>query len=85
MDDLGRIVIPMELRKTLHLNAGDSIEIFTDNGHIVLKKWEKSCIFCGQTEQERLMEIKGRNVCVECLKDLEESRDTSGKEGEDTK
>ena len=40
VDDLGRIVIPKEIRKTLKIREGDPVEIFTDNqGQVILKKY----------------------------------------------
>lgn len=68
VDALGRIVIPVELRRNLGLNTDDLLEIFVDGGYIVLKKHEVSCIFCGSTEE--IENIHGKNVCKKCLKEL---------------
>ena len=48
VDDLGRIVLPIELRRTLDIHERDSIEIFVDGNQIVLKKYSPACIFCGR-------------------------------------
>lgn len=68
VDSLGRIVIPMELRKTLDLNESDPLEIYVDGELIILKKYEPSCIFCGQARE--MENFKGKNICKECLKEL---------------
>ena len=50
VDELGRIVLPIELRRTLNIDIKDSIEIYVENDSIVLKKFEPTCIFCGSNE-----------------------------------
>jgi len=68
IDDLGRIVLPMELRKVLEISERDSLEIFVDGNFIMLQKYEPSCIFCGSAEN--VNGYKGRNVCGACINDL---------------
>jgi len=69
IDDLGRIVLPKELRKTMNINVKDPLEIFVENdGSIVLKKYEPACIFCGNANNT--IEYKGKIVCRDCLKEL---------------
>lgn len=71
VDELGRIVLPMELRKTLDINPKDPIEIFVDKEKVVLRKYEgkfDKCSFCEDTEQ--LVDFKGKNVCTNCLQEL---------------
>jgi len=68
IDELGRIVLPMELRRTLNLNIKDSIEIYVEGESIILKKYEPCCIFCG--EATNITHFKGKNVCDKCLKEL---------------
>ena len=68
IDELGRIVIPKELRTKFELDIHDSLEIFTDGEDIVLKKFSESCIFCG--DNEGLLEVMGRAVCPKCLSEL---------------
>ena len=48
MDDLGRIVIPIELRRTLDIAERDELEIYMENDRIILQKFEPACIFCGK-------------------------------------
>ena len=68
LDSLGRIVIPIELRRTLNLSVKDSVEIFVDGDQIVLKKFNSGCIFCGGTRE--VITYKGKPVCGKCLKKL---------------
>ncbi len=65
VDELGRVVIPIELRKTLDIADKDPVEIFTDNnGCIILRKYEPACIFCGSADD--VTAFQGKNVCREC-------------------
>lgn len=68
VDELGRIVLPIELRRTLDIEIKDPLEIFVDHGQIILQKYEESCIFCGSTE--KLSVYKEKNVCASCIKAL---------------
>lgn len=70
VDELGRIVLPIELRRTLNIDVKDSLEIYVDGSQIVLTKYEPSCIFCGSAED--VISFKGKNVCRHCLKELME-------------
>ena len=70
VDELGRIVLPKELRTILSINEKDSIEIFTDDDKIVLKKYHPACIFCGSSDDVK--QIHGKNVCAKCVKELQE-------------
>ncbi|RBP42220.1 AbrB/MazE/SpoVT family DNA-binding domain-containing protein [Garciella nitratireducens] len=71
VDELGRVVIPIELRRTLDINIKDSLEIFVDGNHIILKKYEPTCIFCGQANKDTII-FKEKMVCPECIKELED-------------
>lgn len=69
IDDLGRIVLPIELRRMLNIDVKDSLEIFTDdNNSIILRKVEAACIFCGASEN--LVEYNGKQVCRACCTNL---------------
>ena len=68
IDELGRVVLPMELRRVLNLNVKDSIEIYVEGDNIILKKYEPCCIFCGNSTN--IIDFKGKNVCENCKKDL---------------
>lgn len=65
VDDLGRIVLPIELRRTLDINERDSLEIFVDGSQIILKKYLPSCIFCG--EADNLRDFRGKLICADCV------------------
>ena len=68
VDELGRIVLPIELRRSLDIEVRDEMEIFIDDGKIVLQKFEPTCIFCGSSRG--LMTFRGKNVCHECVAKL---------------
>lgn len=68
VDELGRIVLPIELRRTLDIDIKDSIEIYVENDAIILKKYEPTCIFCGSSEN--LSTFHEKNVCEKCLKEI---------------
>ena len=61
VDELGRIVLPIELRRTLDIAEKDSIEIYVDGSSIILKKYEPTCVFCG--DAKNITVYKGKNVC----------------------
>lgn len=65
VDELGRVVIPIELRRTLGIDQKDALEIYVDQERIILKKYEPACVFCGNAENVR--NFKGKNVCENCL------------------
>lgn len=69
VDELGRIVIPMELRTKLEIEEKDPLEIYVDGSSIVLKKVEKSCIFCGSNKN--ILIYKNRPVCTKCINNMD--------------
>ncbi len=69
MDKLGRIVIPIELRKTLKIDLKDSLEIFTEDNTIVLRKYAPGCVFCGDASNI-VKHINGAQVCGKCIERL---------------
>jgi transcriptional pleiotropic regulator of transition state genes len=73
VDELGRIVLPIELRRTLDIEVKDSLEIYVDGSQIVLKKYEPACIFCGNAAD--VTNFKGKNVCRECLREMAAQED----------
>ena len=70
VDELGRIVLPIELRRTLGSDVKDALEIFVDGNQIVLNKYEPACIFCNSAND--IVNFKGKNICRQCLKELTE-------------
>jgi transcriptional pleiotropic regulator of transition state genes len=68
VDELGRVVIPIELRRTLDIAEKDALEIYVEGEQIILKKYEPACIFCGQAKG--ITNFKGKNICPDCIKEL---------------
>ncbi len=68
VDELGRIVLPIELRRTLDIGEKDVLEIYVEGSSIILKKYEPSCIFCGN--DRNVADFKGKNVCPSCMKEI---------------
>ena len=68
VDELGRIVIPIELRSTLDLGIKDSLEIYVEDDQIILKKYTPACAFCSNASGITI--FKGKNICSECLAEL---------------
>ena len=68
VDELGRIVLPIELRRTLDIAERDPLEIYVDGSSIVLTKYQPACIFCGDSTD--ITSFKGKNLCSACLKEL---------------
>ena len=58
VDELGRIVIPIELRRTLDIAEKDALEIYVDGEQIILKKYEPACIFCGDARDVVITKVK---------------------------
>ena len=70
IDELGRIVLPIEIRKVLDINQRDAIEIFTDDDKIILQKYQPSCIFCNNTEN--IVYFNGKRICANCVAKMKE-------------
>lgn len=68
VDELGRVVIPIELRRTLGIQEKDALEIYVDGERIVLKKYEPACIFCGSADH--VSNFKGKIICADCMKEM---------------
>jgi transcriptional pleiotropic regulator of transition state genes len=68
VDELGRVVIPIELRRTLDIEEKDALEIYVDGEHIILKKYAPACIFCDDARD--VIQYKGKNICKNCLTDM---------------
>lgn len=68
VDELGRIVLPIETRKRLELSPGDGVEIFVEKDRVILKKYEPSCIFCGDADD--VVIFAGKKVCRNCIEKL---------------
>lgn len=68
VDELGRVVLPIELRRTLNIAEKDALEIYVDGETVILKKYEPACIFCGNAKNITI--YKGKNICTECVTDI---------------
>ncbi|MBQ7472835.1 MAG: AbrB/MazE/SpoVT family DNA-binding domain-containing protein [Oscillospiraceae bacterium] len=68
VDELGRIVLPIEMRRTLDIAERDALEIFVDGDNIILKKYQPACIFCENTKD--IISYKGKNICPDCINKL---------------
>ena len=68
VDELGRIVLPIELRRTMDIAEKDAIEIYVDGASIILRKYEPTCIFCG--DAKNVINYRGNNICPNCLKEM---------------
>ena len=75
VDELGRVVIPMEIRNQFNIVEKDPIEIYVEGSCIVLKKYEPNCIFCGNTKN--LVEYKDKLVCDKCTRLLNSLQEDS--------
>jgi len=68
LDDLGRIVIPIELRRTMDIGLRDTLEIFVEDDKIILKKYQPACIFCNDARD--VLHYKDKLICKRCLEQL---------------
>ena len=68
VDPLGRVVIPVELRRTLNIKTHESLQLYVHGEYIMLKKYEPACIFCGNAKD--VENIRGKNVCKDCLEEM---------------
>ncbi len=65
IDELGRIVLPIELRRGLEIGEKDALEIYVEEDRIILRKYKPSCVFCGN--EDSIIEYKGKNICADCI------------------
>ena len=72
VDELGRIVLPIELRRTLNIDVKVSLEIYVDGPQIILKKYEPACVFCGNAKD--VVNFKGKIICRSCMNELAETK-----------
>jgi transcriptional pleiotropic regulator of transition state genes len=70
VDELGRVVIPIELRNKFGIAEKDPIEIYVEGSNIILKKHEPNCVFCGNGKN--LIEYKDKLICDKCSKQISE-------------
>ncbi len=65
VDELGRVVIPVELRRTMRIAEKDALEIYVDDEKIILKKYEPACVFCGSAGNTII--FRNKNICLDCI------------------
>lgn len=68
VDELGRIVLPIELRRTLDIAEKDALEIYVDGNNVVLRKYQPACVFCGDARE--VTPFHGKNICANCMQEL---------------
>ena len=68
IDELGRLVLPMEIRQTMDIQTRDALEIFTENDRIILQKYRPACIFCGNADNVQY--FKGKRICAACAESI---------------
>jgi transcriptional pleiotropic regulator of transition state genes len=71
VDTLGRIVLPVELRRAFDIALKDPMEIYVDGEQVILKKYEPACIFCGNARD--ITNYRGKNICNNCMEELKNS------------
>jgi len=64
VDELGRMVIPMNLRREMGIDVKDPMEIYVEDEKIILTKYEPACVFCGSTSNAQ--DYRGKLVCQSC-------------------
>lgn len=72
VDELGRVVLPIELRRTLDIAEKDSLEIYVDEDTIILRKYQPACVFCDNARD--VVVFKGKNVCKDCIDNLRKTK-----------
>ena len=70
VDELGRVVIPIELRRKIYIEEKDALEIYVDADKIILKKYEPACVFCGNADE--VISFRGKNICRHCVEAMRE-------------
>ena len=68
IDALGRVVLPIEIRRNLNLANEDCVEIFVNGDTVVLQRWNPTCVFCGSMENTKV--YKEKVICENCLKEI---------------
>ncbi len=68
VDELGRIVLPIEIRKTMDIKEKDAIEIFTDADRIILQKYQPACMFCNNADN--IVYFNGKRICTSCIEKI---------------
>ena len=78
VDELGRVVIPIELRTQFGISEKDPMEIYVDGSSIILKKYEPNCIFCGNSK--KLIDFEGKLICKKCINNINKAYEKENEE-----
>ena len=73
VDELGRIVLPIELRRTMDIEERDRVEIYLEGDLIIVRKFEQTCLFCGTARN--LIAFKEKSACRDCIRVLNKKAD----------
>ena len=68
IDEMGRLVLPKEMRRKMDIESGDEIEFFAEDDRIILRKYQPSCLFCGS--EVTVVDYKGKRLCADCIADI---------------
>ena len=68
IDELGRIVVPKEMRRQMGITSSDPVEIFVEGDRIILEKSRACCHFCSSSDE--IVEFKGKSICKKCIAEL---------------
>ena len=72
IDNVGRLVIPIDIRKAVDIKKGDKLEFFIDADSIIIRKYSPTCVFCKSSEN--LSPFKGNVLCKQCLEELQNNK-----------
>ena len=71
IDEMGRLVLPKEMRRKMGIESGDEIEFYADDDRIILRKYQPCCFFCGG--ETMLVDYKGKRLCAECVAQIKKN------------
>ena len=71
IDEMGRLVLPKEMRRKMGIESGDEIEFYAEEDRIILRKFQPSCFFCGG--EKTVVDYKGKRICVDCVAEIKRS------------
>lgn len=73
VDELGRIVVPIELRRSLDIGDRDTVEMYLEGENIIIRKYQPSCVFCGTTNDITL--YREKMLCLECIEKISKNKE----------
>ena len=68
VDELGRVVLPVEIRNRLGIDPGDGVEVFLEDDKIILRRVGQKCAVCGSSD--KLIDIGDKQICLDCLQSI---------------